>query len=72
MRYVIFNMTDANLIDFNLVKETSLETLRLSLDSTKCVLQFEGDTPAFLEGLQQYSYSEILEIMSTSQWYKYE
>tara|TARA_R110002012_G_scaffold4501_6_gene20833 strand:- start:632 stop:850 length:219 start_codon:yes stop_codon:yes gene_type:complete len=72
MRYVIFNMTDANLIDFNLVKETSLETLRLSLDSTKCVLQFEGDTPAFLEGIQQYSYSEILEIMSTSQWYKYE
>ena len=46
MRYVIFNMTDANLIDFNLVKETSLETLRISLDSTKCVLQYEGDTPA--------------------------
>ena len=70
MRYVIFNMTDANLIDFSLIKETSLETLRLSLDSTKCVLEFEGDTPAFLEGLQQYSHSEILEIMSTSQWYK--
>tara|TARA_Y100001973_G_C5176748_1_gene322438 strand:+ start:1379 stop:1597 length:219 start_codon:yes stop_codon:yes gene_type:complete len=70
MKYVIYNMTDANLIDFSLVKETSLETLRLSLDSTKCVLEFEGDTPAFLEGIQQYSYSEILEIMSTSQWYK--
>lgn len=70
MRYVIFNMTDANIIDFSLIKETSLETLRLSLDSTKCVLEFEGDTPAFLENLQQYSHSEILEIMSTSQWYK--
>jgi len=72
MRYVIFDMTDANLIDFSLIKETSLETLRLSLDSTKCVLEFEGDTPAFLEGIQQYTYSEILEIMSTSQWYKHE
>ena len=70
MKYVIYNMTDANLIDFSLLKETSLETLRMSLDSTKCVLEFEGDTPAFLEGIQQYSYSEILEIMSTSQWYK--
>ena len=65
MRYVIFNTTDANLIDFNLVKETSLETVRLSLDSTKCVLQYEGDAPAFLAGLQQYSYSELLEIIST-------
>ena len=72
MKYVIFEMTNANLIDFNLVEQTSLETLRLSLDSTKCVLKFKGETPAFLLGLQQYNHEEILTIMSTTEWYKEE
>ena len=47
MKYVIFEMINANLIDFSLVEQTSLETLRLSLDRTKCVLKFKGETPAF-------------------------
>ena len=72
MKYVIFDMINANLIDFSLVEETSLETLRLSLDSTKCVLKFEGETPAFLVGLQQYNHEDILAIMSTTEWYKEE
>lgn len=72
MKYVIFEMTNANLIDFNLVEQTSLETLRLSLDSTKCVLKFKGETPAFLVGLQQYNHQDILAIMSTTEWYKEE
>ena len=72
MKYVIFEMTNANLIDFNLVEQTSLETLRLSLNSTKCVLKFKGETPAFLVGLQQYNHEDILAIMSTTEWYKEE
>ena len=72
MKYVIFEMTNANLIDFSLVEETSLETLRLSLNSTKCVLKFKGETPAFLVGLQQYNHEDILAIMSTTEWYKEE
>ena len=70
MKYVIFDMINANLIDFSLVEETSLETLRLSLDTTKCVLKFKGETPSFLVGLQQYNHSEILAIMHTSEWTK--
>jgi hypothetical protein len=72
MKYVIFEMINAHLIDFSLVEETSLKTLRLSLDTTKCVLKFTGNIPAFLVGLQQYNHEEILEIMSKSQWYKEE
>ena len=70
MKYVIFEMINANLIDFSLVEQTSLETLRLSLDTTKCVLKFKGDIPAFLVGLQQYNHEEILQITSNSDWYK--
>jgi hypothetical protein len=61
-------MENIELVDFSQVKETSRDTLRLSLDQTKCVLKFEGDTPDFLVGLQQYNYEEILEIMYSSEW----
>ena len=44
MKYVIFEMINANLIDFSLVEQTSLETLRLSIDTTKCVLKFKDET----------------------------
>jgi len=70
MKYVVFEMINANLIDFSLVEQTSLETLRLSIDTTKCVLKFKDETPAFLVGLQQFNHNEILELMSTSEWYK--
>ena len=68
MKYVIYNMANVDLINFDQVKEDSRDTLRLSLDQTKCVLKFEGDTPDFLVGLQQYNYEEILEIMYSSEW----
>ena len=68
MKYVIFDIENIDLIDFTKVKETSRDTLRLSLDGTKCVLKFEGDTPEFLVGLQQYNYEEILTIMYSPEW----
>tara|TARA_R100000773_G_C4189041_1_gene95628 strand:- start:265 stop:483 length:219 start_codon:yes stop_codon:yes gene_type:complete len=68
MKYVIFDIENIDLIDFTKVKETSRDTLRLSLDSTKCVLKFEGETPEFLLGLQQYNYEEILAIMYSPEW----
>ena len=68
MNYVIYDMANVDLIDFDQVKETSKQTIRKSLDGTKCVLKFEGETPAFLEGLQQYNYEEILAIMYSSEW----
>jgi hypothetical protein len=70
MIYVIYNMIDVLNIDFSLVEETSQDTLRLSIDKTKTVLKFKGETPSFLLGLQQYNHSEILAIMHTSEWTK--
>lgn len=70
MIYVIYNMADVLNIDFSLVEETSQDTLRLSIDETKTVLKFKGETPSFLVGLQQYNHSEILAIMHSSEWTK--
>lgn len=70
MIYVIYDMKDVASIDFSQVEETSQDTLRLSLDGTKTVLKFIGETPSFLVGLQQYNHKEILAIMSSAKWTK--
>ena len=72
MIYVIYEISEIDKVDFSKVSETSKDTLRLSIDETKTVLKFEGDTPDFLVGLQQYNHSEILEIMATPEWTKQE
>ena len=63
-------MDDVSNIDFSQIGETSQDTLRLSIDGTKTVLKFTGETPSFLVGLQQYNHSEILPIMATPEWTK--
>ena len=68
MKYVIFDIQNIDLVNFTEVKETSRDTLRTSLDGSKCVLKFEGETPDFLVGLQQYNYEDILAIMYSSEW----
>ena len=72
MNYVIYLMSEINNVDFAKISETSIHTIRLSKDETKTVLKFEGETPDFLVGLQQYNHSEILEIMATPEWTKQE
>ena len=72
MKSVIFDIANIDLVDFTKVQETSRDTLRLSLDVSKCILKFIGDTPEFLVGLQQYNYEEILQITSGSDWYNNE
>ena len=68
MIYVIYNMADSSDINFSEVIQTSEATLRLSIDGLKTVLKFKGETPSFLVGVQQYSHSEVLEIMHTPEW----
>lgn len=66
--YVITNSSDVSSVDFSKVAETSTDTLRYSLDGTKTFVKFEGDAPAFLDGLTQYTHSEILDVLATPEW----
>ena len=66
--YVIINSSDVDSVDFSKVLQTSKDTLRYSVDGTKAVLKFEGDTPSFLIGESQYSKEEILNILSGPDW----
>ena len=66
--YVIINSSDVSSVDFSKVAETSADTLRYSLDGTKTFVKFEGDAPDFLDGLTQYTHSEILTELATPEW----
>ena len=67
-RYVIINAADVEEVDFSQVLETSTDTLRWNKDLTKTFLKFEGETPSFLEGKQQYTHAEILAELQKPEW----
>ena len=48
--------------------QTSVSTLRKSLDSTKAILKWDGDTPSCFDGMTTYSHSEILTELATNVW----
>lgn len=70
--YVIFEVTELNLINFNEVLETSTDTVRRSVDNTKTFVKYEGAMPASVSVLTtksiEYTHDEILEILSTEEW----
>ena len=70
--YIIINMTEIGLVDFNEVLETSQSTIRISVDGTQTVLKWNGSEPSFVASLSSYdgpyTHSEILTIMATAAW----
>ena len=71
--FMIFNVSELPLINFEEVLETSENTVRRSLDGTKTFVKWDGNTiPASVDALTTkegpYTYSEILAILRTSEW----
>jgi hypothetical protein len=50
--------------------QTSVNTLRKSVDGKKAILKWDGDTPEGFGGMAAYSHSEIRTTLSTSEWTK--
>ena len=72
-QFMIFNVSELNTIDFTQVLETSIDTVRRSVDGTKTFVKWDGNTiPSSVESLTTkegpYTYSEIIEILSSSDW----
>ena len=74
MKYVIITSDEVSNVDFSKVKETSASTLRYNNDNTKTFVKFKGDTPSFLNGKTQYTYSQIIAILDDEdgEWYSEE
>jgi len=48
--------------------QTSLDTLRKSLDNSKAILKWDGDTPSCFDGITTYNHSEIRTELAGSDW----
>jgi len=48
--------------------QTSVSTLRKSVDGTKAILKWDGNTPEGFESMTTYSHSEIRTTLATSAW----
>ncbi len=72
--YAIINLSDIGLIDFAQVGETSVSTVRKSLDDTQFVIKWaEGYVPTFImDGtivpVGTYDHHAIIELMQTPEW----
>jgi len=71
--YVIFNVSELDKIDFSQVFETSIETVRKSVDETLTFVKYKDEEmPSSVASLETkqgpYSHTEILEILLTPEW----
>jgi len=71
--FMIFNVSELPLIDFTQVLETSIDTVRKSVDETKTFVKWDGDIiPSSVDSLTTkegpYSYEEILNILQGPEW----
>lgn len=70
--FMIFNVSELNKIDFNQVHETSIDTVRRSVNGEKTFVKWDGETPSSVLLLTTsegpYSYNEIVLIMLTPEW----
>ena len=71
-RWVIFNTSETGSIDFSQVMETSSDTLSLNLRGSQTFVKYEGSQPSSVTALssksQEYTHSEILNILTGSAW----
>ena len=71
-KFMIFNVSELDKIDFSTVLETSEETIRRSVNGEKTFVKWDGSMPECVTNLTTkegpYTYEEILEIMDTSEW----
>ena len=70
--YVIFNVSELATIDFSQVLETSIDTVRTSIDATQTFVKYEGEMPSSVVALTTkqgpYTHSEILTILAGPDW----
>ena len=71
-KFMIFSVTELDQIDFTQVLETSIDTVRKSVDGLKTFVKWDSTMPTSVSNLTTkegpYTYDEILEILATPEW----
>lgn len=74
LTYVTLDVSEVDELDFSQIEQTSVETLRLSLDGTETIVKWETaqGVPSSVEALTTKSpymtHDEALALMSTVAW----
>tara|TARA_R110002167_G_scaffold94892_2_gene253041 strand:+ start:8768 stop:9001 length:234 start_codon:yes stop_codon:yes gene_type:complete len=71
-KWVIVNVDDITDEMISSAIQSSMGSLRKSLDSSKTILKWEGDTPSCFDGITTYSHSEIRTELAKNTWTSYE
>ena len=71
--FMIFDVSELDTINFNEVLETSIDTVRKSVDGTKTFVKWDGTIiPSSVDSLTTkegpYTYEEMLNILATPEW----
>jgi hypothetical protein len=71
-KFMIFSVTELDQIDFTQVLETSIDTVRKSVDGLKTFVKWDDMMPECVSNLTTkegpYTYDEILVILATPEW----
>jgi hypothetical protein len=72
-KFMIFNVTELNQIDFSQVEETSNDTIRRSINGTKTFVKWDSEgIPSSVSSLTTkqgpYTLEDMLDILKTSEW----
>jgi hypothetical protein len=72
-KFMIFNVSELPNIDFTQILETSIDTVRRSVDGTLTFVKWDSNTiPTSIDALTTkegpYTYEEILTILATDVW----
>ena len=67
-KWLIVNVSDVTEDMISSAIQTSMGSLRKSLDGTKAILKWDRDTPTCFDGMTTYNHSEILPELAKSTW----
>lgn len=71
-KFMIFNVSELQDINFTEVLETSIDTVRKSVDEQKTFVKWDGTMPECVANLVTkegpYTYDEIILILDTPEW----
>jgi hypothetical protein len=67
-KWVIVNVSDITEEMIESAIQSSMSTLRKTLDGTQAILKWDGDTPTCFDGMTTYNHSEILTELAKSTW----
>ena len=66
--WIIVNTDDVTGEMINNALQINSATLRKTLDGSKALLKWDGDTPSCFDGITMYNYYQILTILNNSDW----